>query len=191
MLLSASSIWGSSKQPSLSSVFNRLGFESPELGSMQVVRDVTRIENQKSVRTITATSSERSVEVELLEPVSEAEAVEYEESRLRSVELLYEQQVSPYQGDVSYTVSCPPSMKARRVTVRILGNETPVLVANANDRDTFGICDPATVKKVGLFAVVRDSTARRVLRFKIFAPSKGFSQERALKALLGLRRRAS
>lgn len=147
----------------------KYGLTMAEGRSFKISQDSLRRGAKKTYRSVIASDGRRTIDLEIVNPVSAAEVDRYRVTRIRSVELLFEDQVTPYQGEISNTIQCPKEMKPKHLDLTILGTKNSVLRANANERLIFGTCDPAQVKQVGFIAVVPHKNA--LFRFKIFQPA--------------------
>lgn len=146
-------------------------------GDFRVESDFKRSSGGTAYDTIVASNDTLRVEIELVRPVSRQRAANYAKSKYTVLKSLYDAQRSPYPGQITNKEECPPERKPVGVTMTILGQPTPVLLANATERHTFGVWQDDLIKTRGAFCVVYDEISRSILEFRVFQSSASFRPE--------------
>lgn len=155
-------------------------FIASDWHAQPVTRAAERKGNEIRFFELQAGSSERDVvSLELVEPLDRARAESIARTKLQILQNLYEEQASPYPGEVSKSWACPQALKCKRLAVankNLVGSA--ILVCRASQRLQWGYCQQDQPAKIGASGFFYDSARKRLLRADFFQAEKSYDRAR-------------
>jgi hypothetical protein len=127
------------------------------------------------------------IEVEITSPVERDRADAMAKTKAMVVEGTYRDQPSPYEGEVTNTVSCPAKFKPIRLELKNSFALAPALVGRTTSKHVWGNCLPGAQAQMGSIAFFFDPSRKRLIRISIFQSEQRFSQRTVADALLGVK----
>lgn len=177
--------------PSLGEVLRTRQLVAPKaLRDLPVTRQNRRAGVEMTFESWTAEDAQWRVEVELQAPCSPAVAETKIAARRRAIARLYQDQITPYPGEITRVQACPHSLQPQARDFSLLGKATPALFVRATSRFTLGSCDPQTAVVPGALAWAYRPERRELVELKVFyRGDRGakVSPEKLLDALGGIR----
>jgi hypothetical protein len=141
-----------------------------------VLKSVKRTGNSMTFYNIIAEKEKTRIELEITLPVNQNEIQTIITTQIGLVKKLYGPQYTPYQGAVTNITSCTGDYLPKEQNIKVLGEETHILIANANNRYVLGVCDKNETKIKVVLAYIYLKTTSALIYFKIFSPKENFSE---------------
>lgn len=160
----------------LGEILPELGLRWSKMANLAIISHQDRKGEKIQFRNIVAQQGGTRVELELITPSTEQDALARGKRLLAVIESQYGERKTPYPGELTNMSRCGTDTKPIRKELVLSGlAKVSALAAHASDRFAFGACEKSTIRQVGLVAVLfhRESS----LQVRIFRPANANSRE--------------
>ena len=173
-----------SSPASLGEALGAYGVEVPKaLFALPITRNKSREGQVMRFSEWIAADSDWRVEVEIDGPYAEGAAEARISGRMRSIDRLYLNQITPYPGEITRLQKCPGELRPKHKQANVLGTSTQVLLVQASQRFTLGVCDPNEASVSGVLGWAYRKKRTELVEIKIFRTKKGGSSAALLSLL--------
>jgi hypothetical protein len=171
---------------SLNKILNQHGIKFRMERSFSVIKDFKYPIKEKTIHSIIAQDTDTRIEIGIIKPLSQKEAINYIESKYIIIKSLYQPQVIPYSGKITHTADCPDKNKPKELMIKVMGMPIKVILAKATERYVLGVCEDNLIKQEAAFTVWYNPDKKILYQMTIFQPSQSFQLDNVLSMLKSL-----
>lgn len=155
---------------------------------LSVIRNWKYPNEDQMYHTIVAEVDELRVEIEIVNPISQEEAILQHNSKHIIIQAMFKPQVTPYSGAISHTSDCAENFYPKKIVVDIFNNKETGLIMDSNDRYGLGICDSSLVKYKAGLVVHYDKLTSSLYTITVFKPISSFTFKEFLNFIKNFKR---